>query len=91
MSSVNFTGNPISEIDLSNNPDLAWIEFGDNPMPVLDVSVNYKLRSLSSKGVFPFEKICVWTLPFPPPPSDPFTDVKVVNFPASFDGFAICD
>jgi hypothetical protein len=83
---VNFQGNPISEIDLSNNAALVGIYFGDNPMTMLDISKNNKVIHLDNEGEFPFEKICVWTLPFPP--SESFT---LTNFPASFDGFEICE
>jgi Leucine-rich repeat (LRR) protein len=85
LSVVNFQGNPISEIDLSNNADLVGIYFGDNPMTMLDISKNNKVIHLDNEGEFPFEKICVWTLPFPP------SELTLKNFPVSFDGFEICE
>lgn len=86
LRSLNFQGNPISEIDISNNTALLGIYFGDNPMNRLDISKNQKIIHLSNEGEFPFDTICVWTLPFPP--SESFT---LTNFPASFDEFVICE
>lgn len=86
LTSINFQGNPISEINLSNNTALVGIYFGDNPMTTLDISNNQKIKTLENEGEFPFEKICVWTLPFPPSES-----ITLKNFPASFDGFEICE
>jgi len=89
--SLRFQGNPISVIDLSNNPNLTTIWFGNNPMTVLDISENLKVNRLGNEGEFPLEKICVWTIPFPPPGIDPYFGFQMINFPASFDGFEICD
>lgn len=91
LTTLNFTGNPISEIDLSNNPNLNNIWFGNNPMTVLDISGNQKVNYLRNEGEFPLEKICVWTLPFPPAGIDPYFGFQMINFPDSFDGFEICD
>jgi len=87
LRSINFNGNPIYEIDLSNNLALSGVWFGDNPMTVLDISENQNVNFLRNDGEFPFEKICVWTLPFPPPG----TYVNTVNFPYSYGIFEICD
>jgi len=86
LSTLFFHGNPISEIDLSNNGALVGIYFGDNPMTMLDISKNQNLITLENEGEFPFDTICVWTLPFPPSGS-----ITLKNFPASFDGFKICE
>jgi uncharacterized protein YjbI with pentapeptide repeats len=83
---LNFQGNPISEIDLSSNTAIVGIYFGDNPMTMLDISKNQNLITLENEGEFPFDTICVWTLPFPPSGS-----ITLKNFPASFDGFKICE
>jgi Leucine-rich repeat (LRR) protein len=87
LKSINFKGNPIYEIDLSKNPALTAVWFGDNPISVLDISKNQNVNFLRNDGEFPFEKICVWTLPFPP--SGIY--FNTVNFPNSFNGFMICD
>jgi hypothetical protein len=87
LTTIDYGKNPISEIDFSNNPELVNIGFGDNPMPVLDISENYKVNLLKNYGEFPFEKICVWTLPFPPSG----ITIQTLNFPDDFDGFEICD
>ncbi len=86
LKTVNFQGNPISEINLSNNSALVGIYFGDNPMTMLDISKNKKIIHLSNGGEFPFDTICVWTLPFPPSES-----LTLTNFPDSFNGFEICE
>jgi Leucine-rich repeat (LRR) protein len=88
---LDFMRNPISEIDLSNNKKLTSLWFGDNPMTMLDISQNQKLNLLHNNGVFPFEKICVWTLPFPPAPTGNDFKLLLVNFPDDFDGFEICE
>ena len=87
LQSINFMGNPVSEIDLSNNLVLSAVWFGDNPMTVLDISENHNVNFLRNDGEFPFEKICVWTLPFPPSG----TYFNTVNFPGSNEVFVICD
>lgn len=87
LQSINFKGNPIYEIDLSNNLALTAVWFGDNPMTLLDISKNKNVNFLRNDGEFPFEKICVWTLPFPPPG----ILFKTVNFPFSNEIFEMCD
>ena len=89
--SINIQGNPIEEIDFSQNLELGYIYLGDNQIAFLDLSVNQKLRRISNEGEFTLEKICVWTLPFPPPCIDIFTNISLENFPSDFDGFVICD
>ncbi len=87
LKSISFAGNPVYEIDFSNNPELNLVRFGDNPMTVLDISENNKIKFLDNYGEFPFDKICVWTLPFPPSG----TTIQTLNFPDDFNGFEICE
>ena len=59
-------------------------------MTLLDISKNHNVEYLGNEGEFPFEKICVWTMPFPPSGIYPF-GFQMINFPDSFEGFEICD
>jgi Leucine-rich repeat (LRR) protein len=56
----------LTALDVSNNPALTKLDCSHNPIDSLDVSNNTALTFLAVVDIPTLNRICVWTMPFPP-------------------------
>jgi hypothetical protein len=58
--------NRLTSLDVSNNPNIEWLQCGGNQITTLNVSNNRALRVLEINDMPTLNKVCVWTVPFSP-------------------------
>ena len=62
----------LTSLDVSNNPNLTYLDIGDNPnwegnsITEFDLSNNINLTDITLSCIPTLNKVCVWTMPFPP-------------------------
>jgi hypothetical protein len=60
------SNNQFTSLDVSNNTSLIRLECGGNQLTSLNVSNNTSLVYLILGSMPSLQKVCVWTMPFPP-------------------------
>ncbi|MFH0758179.1 MAG: pre-peptidase C-terminal domain-containing protein [Bacteroidota bacterium] len=63
---LNCHNNLITSLDLRNNVHLELLWTQENQLSSLDISQNTSLIEISLHSIPTLQKVCVWTLPFPP-------------------------
>jgi Leucine-rich repeat (LRR) protein len=58
--------NPLTSLDVSSNSALTLLDCSENSFTSLDISKNTKMLYLTLKSMPSLNKVCVWTMPFPP-------------------------
>jgi hypothetical protein len=58
--------NPLPRLDLSKNSALVGLYCDKVPLTSLDISNNSAIKILTLKSMTSLNKVCVWTMPFPP-------------------------
>ena len=58
--------NSLTSLDVSNNTALINLVCGDNQLTSLDLSNNTLLEEFNLASMPSLNKVCVWTMPFPP-------------------------
>lgn len=66
LRSIDIRGNRLSELDLSNNEALEELDVCKNLISTIHLCCNQALSRIQLSEMPSLEKVCVWTLPFPP-------------------------
>lgn len=66
--------NPLASLDLSNNTALQELSCNGNQFTSLDISNNTDIVELYIERMPTLNKVCVWTMPFPPDGIEIYTE-----------------
>lgn len=66
LKTLNCESNDLTNLNLSNCLNLETIHCGWNEFSELDLSYNQVLKEIDLRRLSGLNKVCVWTLPFPP-------------------------
>ncbi len=74
LTCIDIMYNGITNLDISNNESLVFLNCGGNPLSYLDISNNTALTDINLQECYDLQKVCVWTMPFPPAGVDVIID-----------------
>lgn len=65
LKELGFAFNQLASVDLSGNPELSYLNAGNNRLKALDISTNTNIVDLGLWQNPQLKQVCVWTTPFP--------------------------